>query len=43
MNNKDLNIAESMLVAKSRIEAMDNKIMQKQELIKVMDIWMIQI
>ena len=40
LSNKDLNITESMLVAKSRIEAMDNKIMQKQEFIKLNDGYM---
>ena len=35
INNKDLNIVESMKMAKSQIEAMDNKIKQKQELINI--------
>ena len=35
INNKDLNIVESMKMAKSQIEIMDNKIKQKQELINL--------
>ena len=35
LNNKNLNIVESMLTARSNIEVLDNKIRQNQELLSL--------